>query len=147
MATLSKPARSRRASQVATTLSSLPPSRVALSQLNATVSYPPHDALRLYASTDARDTASLTSIERQIAAVCAPFSALTSQSYSFAVLRQPQYGSHAEHCADRHAHRSRRPSPSPARTLSSCFSARAGPAAEEVFANVVAYLAVQINAQ
>ena len=78
-------------------------------RLNATVSFPPLDPLRLYASAEARDV-SATSAARQITDARARPSILTSQASSFDVLRQSQRASNAEP-AERAAPRSRRASP------------------------------------
>ena len=106
--------------------------------------YPP-DALRLYASAEARDLSSRTFAARQTAVRTRP-AAFPSQSSS-AALQQSQDGSPAERLADRFAHRSRRPSPFPERTHSSRYRARAEPAAGEVFFRAVAQLADQMTAQ
>ena len=146
MATASTPARCRCPSEEVAANASRPPSQ-ASAHLDATVRFPPLKAFRLYGSSDARDSISLTSAARRIAAAGALLSAPTPQSPSPAALRQSQNSSPAERRVYRQAHRSRRFSPFPTRTHSSRFSARVGPAAEEVFANVVADLADQINAQ
>ena len=54
--------------------------------LNATVQFPPTDALRLYTSTEARDFNSLKSFARQIAGVHTRATIPTSQASSFDVL-------------------------------------------------------------
>ena len=140
MATASTPAHSLRPSQAADAPTSQHLSRAASPQLlNATVRFPP-DAYHLYNTSDARDVPSLTTIAQQIAAARTPLSAPTSQSSSFAVLHQPQGGSPVEY-GNPQARRPHRPSPSPARTYSSRFSARADSAMSDSLARTVAQLA------
>ena len=152
MATASTSARSPRASRYAAAPSShppnQPPSRDASPHLDQTVRYPPADALRLFASKEARD-ASLSAIARQIAASSAPHSAPASQSSLFVALRPSQAGVTAE-LAGRAALRSRRPSPSPSRTHSSRSSDRAEHAGEvllQMFARFFDQVAAQLAAQ
>ena len=117
MATASTPTRSRRPSRDASAPTSHPPSRSASLQLDHTVRFPP-DALRLYASIEARDLSSMTAAARQITAARTRPAASPPQSSLFAGLRESQAGSPDER-ANRTAPRFRRPSPSPARTHSS----------------------------
>ena len=106
--------------------------------------YPPPDALRLFASGEARDAFSLNAVARQITASRAPHSARASQSSSFVALRPSQAGS-AVDVATRAAPRSRRASPSP-RTHSSRSRNRAEPVGE-VILQTLARFAEQLAAQ
>ena len=64
--------------------------------LDATVRFPPHDALRLDASADTRDYQALSSFARQISASRTRPAVPTSQASSFEVLRNSQMVSPAE---------------------------------------------------
>ena len=147
MASASTSVRSLRASQAADAFSS----RTASSQLDQTVRYPPPDALRLFASGEARDVFSLTAATRQIGASRAPHFAPASQasSSSFVALRRSQAGSTAD-LASRAAPRSHRPSPSLTRTHSSRSSNCAEPAGEALLQTLARFadqLAAQSTAQ
>ena len=146
MASASTPARSLGASQAADAFSS----RTTSPQLDQTVCYPPHDALRLFASREACDVFSLNAAARQIAASRAPHSAPASQASSlFVALRPSQAGSTAD-LAGRAAPRSHRPSPSLTRTHSSRSSNRAEPAGETLLQTLARFadrLAAQSAAQ
>ena len=144
MATASTPACSRRPTGDDIARPSRPPSN-ASAQLNATVRYLPPDALRLFASGEARDAFSLTAVARQITASRAPDSAPASQSSSFVALRPSQAGSAAD-VATRVAPRSRRASPFPTRPHSSRLSNRAEPAGD-VFLQMLARFTEQLAAQ
>ena len=146
MATVSTPARSRRSSQAADAPTSHHPSCAASPRLDQTVRFPLSDALRLYLSNAARDSGSLVAIAREITTARAPLSSFTSQSSSFAILRQSQGGSPVEN-GNPQARRSHRPSPSPERTHSSRSSARADSAVSGPLARTVAQLVEQVAAQ
>ena len=145
MATASKPARSPRASRNAAAPSRQHPSRAVSPLLDQTVRYPPPDALRLFASGEARDAFLFTAIPRQIAASRVPHSAPASQSSSFVALSPSQTCSYA-YVAGRATPRSHRPSPSPTRTHSSRSSPHAEPV-KEVLLQKLAHFADQLAAQ
>ena len=149
MAIASTPARSRHGSQEDAASPnrspSHPASRVASPQLNATVRFPPSDALRLFSSSGARDAISLAAVARQITSASTTPSASTSQSSLFVALRPSQAGSTCD-VADRASPRLRRPSPFPSRTHSSRSSDRAEHAGE-VLLQMFAHFSWQVTAQ